>query len=113
MKRDFIIILISVSLYTLNNLFKGSYHQELIQMIMNGYFNDIVGSIAFMAYCNILLSTQKTRINKLSTIIIIMIACGFVWEFLGPLIRHDTYTDLLDFVAYVLGGTIYYYIKEG
>ena len=111
MKKDIVIMVVSILLYVLNNIAKGIYSHEYISWFMNCYFNDIVGSMGFIAYCNILLSTQGLKLNKLYIIIIVLLCCGCVWEFLAPLIRSDTYCDLWDFVAYVLGGIIYYYIS--
>ena len=112
MKKDIIIMIVSILLYVLNNMFKSTYNNDHIYWFMNCYFNDIVGSIAFIAYCNILLSTQGLKLNKLYIIIIVLLCCGCVWEFLAPLIRSDPYCDLWDFIAYVSGGIMYYYITH-
>lgn len=113
MKRDFIIILTSVLLYLLNNSSIQYYSNKHIFWFMTCYFNDIVGSVAFLGYCNILLATQNRRIHRLTSIVLIMLACGFVWEYLAPVFRSDTFTDLFDFGAYIFGGFIYWLLVRG
>lgn len=77
---------------------------------MSCYFKDLVGSIAFLAYCNFLLSTQKKEIVHLHHIVLLMLPCGLVWEYVAPFFRSDTVTDVLDLVAYIFGGIIYWII---
>lgn len=112
MKKDFLIFIAAVSLYLLNKSAMSYYTDDTIRWFMSCYFNDIVGSVAFLAYCNFLLATQKRRLARLFHIVLLMFVCGLVWEFIAPLIREDTVTDLFDFGAYILGGCIYWYIDQ-
>ena len=112
MKRDFLLFISTVSLYLLNKAAMSHYTNDVLHWFMSYYFNDIVGSVAFLAYCNFLLATQKRRLTHLFHIVLLMFVCGLVWEFIAPLIREDTVTDLFDFGAYILGGCIYWCIDQ-
>ena len=108
MKKDLMIFLLAVLSYGLNRLNIDSYNNVLLSCFMTSYFNDIVGSIAFVAYCNILLFTQERRIQRLFSIILIMCLCGIIWEYVTPIFREDAVTDILDIVAYIIGGCVYW-----
>lgn len=75
---------------------------------MVGYFNDITGCIALSAYINLISSFGRYKIAKLREILGIIFLAGLFWEFITPLYRADTVTDILDIFAYFIGGIIYY-----
>ncbi len=103
---DIVLAIISIILCKANELIKYQL-SGVIGVISVCYFKDFMGSIAFVALVNIAarLCLQRT-FQQAKHIIVLMLFAGFVWEFLMPFIRTTT-TDLLDIVAYVLGGLSY------
>lgn len=75
---------------------------------MSSYFNDIIGSITFMAYTNLILSFRKIILSKLWQIELLMFSCGVFWEFITPIYRADTVSDIFDVLAYMVGGILYW-----
>lgn len=112
MKRNVVIILISVLLYILNQCFKTLYSIEIVKWFMSCYFNDIIGSIAFIAYCNIFIEMHGSYLNNLFYIVSLLFVCGLFWEYVTPLFRSDTVADLFDLIAYMCGGFIYWLIDK-
>ena len=94
----------------INQKFKNQISSEGIRWFMSSYFNDIIGSMTFMSYCNIVFSFRKTMVSKLWQIELLMFSCGIFWEFITPLYRIDTVTDVWDILAYIIGGVLYWII---
>ena len=111
-KLNIWIIVITLILYTINQCTKEKICNEAISLFMCGYFNDIVGSITFMAYVNALLEFKQLSINKLWQISLIMLICSFFWEIITPLFRTSTVADFWDAVAYLIGGFFYWLILK-
>lgn len=79
---------------------------------MSCYFNDTVGGITFIAYCNLVFSFYCRKMIKLWQIELLMFFCGVFWEYLTPVFRKDTVTDVRDILAYMSGGFIYWVIMK-
>ena len=79
---------------------------------MSCYFNDIVGAVSFSAYCDIAFSFFGKSLNKLFKLEMILFVSGMFWEYITPIFRSDTVGDFFDIIAYMLGGLIYWKIKE-
>lgn len=77
---------------------------------MSCYFNDVVGGVTFMAYCGLVFEQYHRSMTKVWQIILLMMCCGFFWEYVIPIFRPNTISDLWDILAYVCGGIIYWLI---
>lgn len=99
-------------MYCLNQITKENINNEILSIFMCGYFNDIIGSITFMAYINIVLDLKQLNIHKLHHIIMVMLGCGFFWEVITPIFRKSTVADFWDAVAYLCGGILYWLILK-
>ena len=53
-KKNLIIVGITVGLYVLNQIIKTKIPIEAIKWFMSCYFNDTIGGITFVAYCNLI-----------------------------------------------------------
>lgn len=111
-KKNLIIIFITITLYIVNQNIKTRIPVEVIRWFMSCYFNDTIGGITFIAYCNIVFSFYERKMIKLWQIELLMFFCGFFWEYLTPLFRKDTVSDIFDIVAYMVGGLIYWIIAR-
>ena len=111
-KKNLIIIGITVALYIINRIVKNSIPIEAIRWFMTCYFNDTIGGMTFMAYCNIVFSFYNRRIIKLWQIELLMFFCGIFWEYLTPMFRANTVSDIWDVLAYMIGGFLYWIITR-
>ena len=101
-------------LYLLNNSIKSQFDNKYIALFMRCYFNDLIGTVAFLLAYHVvltLLPRPSFRIKlSLFKVELFVLCCGCFWEFIVPLIRPSSVTDLFDFFAYLLGGYIYWRI---
>lgn len=111
-RNNLIIIGITLILYVINQLVKNYVPIEFIRWFMCCYFNDIIGGITFMAYVSIILNLYKRKITKLWQIELLMFVSGIFWEYVTPIYRKNTVSDIWDIVAYMMGGFIYWYIQR-
>lgn len=101
-----------MSFYLTNQVFKYNYSNVYVNWFMTCYFNDIVGSIAFIAYCNILFEYKLYNHLKLNQIIVLLFFCGLFWEYIAPIFISYSVSDPFDIIAYMLGGCIYWLLMK-
>ena len=101
------IITVIAVLYFLNQRYKTAIDNEYLRFFMTGYFNDIIGCIALASYINLVFSIFSYKDYKIWYIMGIIFVAGLFWEFITPLFRKDTVTDMFDLLAYLIGGSIY------
>ena len=78
------------------------------------FINDIFGCSVFLLYVSIVLSfINKALVIRLYHVELFTIICGILWEYITPLYRADTTSDIFDIGAYMLGGLIYWYLLGG
>lgn len=111
-RKNIFLFFISTGACLLNQKMKLNISNETLRWFMTCYFNDIVGGIAFAAYCNHIFSYYKGMFQKLWKIELLMLSSGFFWEYLTPLFRYDTISDPWDIVAYMFGGFIYWILLK-
>jgi len=100
----------SISLYILNQLILKHLNIIYLTNFFNFYFNDVLAQILMLSYSNFLMGKINKPILKLRYIILVVLACGIIWEFVAPLYKSRSTLDLFDFLAYLAGGLIYYII---
>ena len=111
-QKDITTLLIAGSLYLINNLFIKKLTSGNIQYFFICYFNDILAPLVILPYCNILFEYVNIKLIDFKYIIIFILICGFVWEFLAPFIKENSFCDLFDFIAYITGAAIYWIIQK-
>lgn len=105
------ILIMAVSfLYYINNAFFKRLSTGYVHYFMVCYFNDLICPLLLFSYINILLLTMDKKLVSLPLILLSGVASAFVWEFLSPLIKPHSVTDLYDFLCYIVGSTIYYLV---
>ena len=109
--KDLTIIKTTIGLYLTNQYIKNKISIKVIKYFMCCYFNDIIGGITFTAYCNLVFIFHNKKINKLWHYELLLLFAGLYWEYLTPLFRKDTVSDIWDIVAYMTGGIIYWLIQ--
>lgn len=111
-KINLILIGSTLALYCINNIFKVHIALQPLKWFMSCYFNDAIGGITFIAYCNLIFSFSNRETFKLWIIETILLSSGLFWEYVTPVFRTDTVTDMWDIVAYLMGGFIYWIIVK-
>ncbi|WP_329385511.1 hypothetical protein [Anaerofustis butyriciformans] len=111
-KENIVVILLFLLLYFINQIFKNTIPMNLIGTFLSCYFNDIIGGAVFIAYCNIILSLNKKKVLSLCKIELFLFICGVFWEYITPIYRVDTVSDIWDIAAYMIGGILYWLIER-
>ena len=105
---DPILIFTGFSVCVLNKQFHFSSANACLDSFFHCYFNDLIGSFSFCAFCNYLLHFCEKSLDRYWKIIALMVFCGFIWEVVTPYFRLDSVGDLFDFICYITGGSLYY-----
>lgn len=109
-KNNLLIIGITIILYIINQIIKTKIPVNAIRWFMSCYFNDTIGGITFIAYCNIIFGFKNKKINKLWQIELLLFFAGLFWEYVTPIFRINTVSDIWDILAYMIGGVLYWLI---
>ena len=107
-KFDWLIMIIVFILYEINNNIIIEYLSGSLKNFFISYFDDMICTTFFIAYINFFLTIKNKKIVKLKYIVIICIILGFFWEYITPIYKPDTTTDILDLVFYIIGGIFYW-----
>lgn len=107
-RKNLIFIIVTIALYIINQVIKTRIPIEPIRWYLSCYFNDTIGGITFIAYCNIVFGLYKRKMTKLWQIELLLLVAGIFWEYITPLFRASTTTDIWDIVAYMTGGFLYW-----
>jgi len=110
--ENFLIFIICIGLYGLNKLIFSSIKNYKLNFFFASYFNDILAPLLLFSYINLLLSLIETKLYSLKYLILIIIVCSFVWEYLALFFKPTSVLDPLDIVFYVLGTLIYWLIHK-
>ncbi len=103
----FLIIAVLI-LYIINNAVLKKYTTGIFQYFFKCHFNDFICPLLFISYSNILLITIGKEITRFRWIILYGFCSGLIWEFIAPLLKSNSVTDLLDLIFYLLGSCIYW-----
>lgn len=109
-KRNFLIIGITIILYTINQIIKSKIPINAIRWFMSCYFNDTIGGMTFSAYYNTVLAFRGKQMSKLWQIELLLFFAGLFWEYVTPIFRANTVSDICDVLAYMIGGVLYWLI---
>lgn len=113
-KQNGLIFVISALLYVFNRYTKFHIPDEsLLKYIWDYHFTDFLCQIVFFALLNLFLeSFDKEGIYNLKTMIGLGMLCTSYWEIVVLFIRTGTTFDIYDFIAYFLGGFVYFIIMK-
>lgn len=99
-------------IYLINNYFLKSYTSGILNYFCICYLNDLICPLLLLSYSNILLLAVHKEINTFTEAVFICFLCGLVWEFLTPVLKSNSTTDLFDIFCYCLGGMMYISIQK-
>jgi hypothetical protein len=105
------IIIVSMTLGIINNLFLKRINLLILTNLFNCYFNDLLGAILILAYINLILFFfSYKKIKSLKIFIGLIFLIGFVWEYLAIFFKPYSVFDYVDFIAYFIGSLVYWRI---
>ena len=104
---DVALVFFTALFYLLNNLVFKKTTTGILRLFFICYFNDLICPLLFVAYVNLLLNPLKKRLSKIWQIIVLCFLCGLVWEFVAPLLKKGSVTDIFDLFCYCIGGILY------
>lgn len=107
-KFNISIFLIATLLYLFNEFILKKNTTGFVYYFFICYFNDILAPLLLLPYSNILLEKEQKQIVSLRNILVFMCVCGFVWEYLAPFMKPSSTTDIIDLIAYLFGGFLYW-----
>jgi hypothetical protein len=109
---NLVLMVIALFLYFLNNTFLKVYTEGVVKKFLICHFNDFICPLFFIAYSNLLLISVNREMKKLKWIMIFGFCSGLIWEFVAPLIKPSSITDMLDLLFYILGTFLYWCIVK-
>ncbi len=111
---NLLLFIIGVALYIINRILLNGDYYGVFKWLMLGYFNDFVGSISFISYCNLvsMFFLHKMYFVRLRNILLLLFTCGMFWEMITPLYRKGSVCDPWDIVAYLSGGIMNFLIYQ-
>lgn len=109
---NIILMILTSIMYLLNNVIFKKITTGDLNLFMVGYFNDLICPLFFLSYCNILLLSIGKEIKKLYWLLLFSFCVGLVWEFVAPLLKKTSITDVLDLICYLIGAFLYWLILK-
>ena len=107
---NFVLIIIVLCLYFLNNQYFKTHTSGIVQYFMICHFNDFICPLFFLSYSNLLLISVGKEIKKFHWVMLFGFCSGLIWEFFAPFIKPTTTTDFIDLIFYTLGTALYWFI---
>ena len=89
----------TLAVCALNRRFAGVFTGPF----MRGHFNDLMAGILFPAYVNLVLSLFGMRMRSWLEPLLFTLVAGIFWEYVTPLYRPQSVSDVWDIVAYLVG----------
>ncbi len=116
-KKDFIILLLSMTIYVINRFFLSKIDFNYItETILRYHFNDFLAPIVFMSFINIYIDffrvDKKYKIKRLKVVMCLSIVCCIAWELVAPVILKRSTGDILDCLAYIMGAFLFWIIMR-
>lgn len=109
---NLILIITVFFFYIINNTYLKKCTNGAIQYFLICYFNDLLCPIFFISYSNLLLITVNRELKELKYIFAFGFCSGLVWEFIAPLLKTSSVSDIMDLLFYVFGSFLYWCIYK-
>lgn len=93
--------------YWVNRLVFIPHTTGTLHAFCTGYVGDILAGALIFAVLNLFLTLAGFRpVRRILPATLFLLLCGLFWEFVTPLYRPDSVTDVWDIPAYWLGGVL-------
>ena len=113
MKKNICILTACCGLYWLSRLVLRRVTSGGLQWFLVCYFNDILAGLVLLSITSLLLiAAKRPPLRRWWPMALILLGAGVVWECLAPLWKAGAVFDWWDFVAYQVGGLLYWLIAR-
>ena len=109
---NLVLMIMVLFLYLLNNKYLKIHTEGIFQKFLICHFNDFICPLFFIAYSNLLLIGVNRELKEFKRVMIFGFCAGLIWEFVAPLIKPSSVTDILDLLFYTLGTFLYWCILK-
>ena len=110
-----VMVCIVALLYFFNNtFFKHLSPLQPLSYFLNCYFYDLICPFGYLAGLNLIafFTLKEFRIVDFWRIQLWTLVAGLIWEYVAPLLKPTSVTDLLDLLCYQAGAVGYYFINR-
>lgn len=104
------LFIVCLCIYALNRLTNQLYYVPYASYVLRYHFNDYLAGIVFLAYLNIILGIsvyKEYSVVRWDLVILTGIIIGIFWEFITPMYKSDSTSDIIDVFCYILGAISY------
>ena len=106
------LILIIMILYMLNKTYFIHNTTGNIQMFYQCYFNDLLAPVFMLSLIVIMFGMFELEIKQYYLFILIGMIAGLCWEYIIPMIKQSSISDVNDLICYFIGINIFYILKR-
>lgn len=110
--ENLFIFIFSVALYLLNTIIFSYITNFNLNYFFTSYFNDLLAPLLLFSYINLVLSLINKKIYSLKYLIVIIILCSILWEYVALFFKPSSILDPIDVIFYFLGTLIYWMIHK-
>ena len=109
-RENVVSITIALIVYVLNKSILMKHAKCFFKYFFTCYLNDLVCPLFFLGFAQIIFKWARIEIRQYRYILVLGVFGGFVWEFVAPIINPKSVADIFDFVCYIVGTNIYWFL---
>ena len=110
--ENLLILITCVLLYVFNTFIFSKLNDMILKYFFSCYFNDLLAPILLFSYINLILSLINKKIYSLKYLMIIIIPCSLIWEYLAIFLKPTSVSDPMDILFYFYGTFIYWMVYK-
>ncbi len=100
--KNIVVFLFSTLLFLLNY-----FYLKRTNIFFKCYFNDVLAMPLLLSYSSILFYAINKEKITMNFAVILTIVVSFFWEYVTPIYKKDSISDINDIIAYFFGTFIY------
>lgn len=81
-------------------------------MFCQCYFNDLLAPVFLLSLIVIMFGMLELEIKQYYLFILIGMIAGLCWEYIIPMIKQSSISDVNDLICYFIGINIFYILKR-
>lgn len=107
---NLVIFLTAMIIYILNQGIFKKMSASIFSGFSNDYLNDCLAPFVLLSFSSIFISFWGAKLQNALHIALIIIPSIIIWEFVTPLYKKTSVTDMRDVICYVTSASIYWLI---
>ena len=113
---DFILLNISIFALAVGiyGISRFTSFPTILPSSLGGHFHDLLATPVLLSATNLWITACRRGdlvLVRLGSIFTLSVIAGVFWEFVTPL-YHKSTTDILDLLAYAIGGLLYFFVLQ-